>query len=1010
VFAIGEGVVVLREWTETGTVPGARHLADTAPLGAWFVLAVLAMFALVRRANLERCALAALAWSFGVSVITHLPAVALSQKLCDGPALRAPYLLLAFAAGAWSLATRTADARQRAVAAAVFWSSANSCLWGRDTEHVWVLLWAAVLFALGSSGAWRDVRESFRAMGTIATWSCALLLAWLALAAAFADSPTLGASTWLRVAWGALLALVIAAGRRDAARAAWSGLLAGAVASVIVMTVGIADAAHESSLERVLGSRLRLFGLHSNYVAPLFALCLCLAAAEIARALHDRRLRAPNTSQALRAVRVPRALRALRGTVLAFLITGALFGLVRSETRAAALGAVIGLAGFVWCMWLPAPRRLWAVGVAALSLAGAGLVFLSTPLASHLHERLRALTFTQSALGQRYYLWSLAASVLRDRPFFGAGPNVYYVHARYAVPSFYDHTSQTLHSHSLFVGIAEGCGWVGLVLFCCACIAALDALRRAARAPALIFGDRAIAAGTFAALAAVLASNVVDVGQSRNTLVPILVWIALGAGVALLATEEANSATTPRSASIRACLALALFCALVLAPAIALHCAKSARSALQSGEPERAIERGENALALWPIDTEVHLTLFAARRVQSDADGALREARALVAARPGFAAYHLYEARAELDLGDPERARGSAERALACDPLGQESGEAWFMLAGAHLRLSDRASAEAALLNGLRTEGDGWRGLPRVRAPPNDPSDKRERIAFALGSPDWPTGSIELDGLLETLERELRDASDARRLERRRELGRVVGLWRSAGAPERALALLDEVERDAQFQNLSFDLVRIGLCVELGRLDEAEALRASSPSKDDSRMVAGWARTLLAAGGEERIARVMADAPLLERFEGRDLAFDAGTTTSALALAAELALRRGDFAHALELLRYARYDCLGSQARLALSHAFLALCAEVRPPREGVLAALGETLLDASLDRRSARDATAMKTRVELVRTACGNELPAEAEIARACRAQGEAGAAFERAEREAARAPARKN
>jgi hypothetical protein len=226
-------------------------------------------------------------------------------------------------------------------------------------------------------------------------------------------------------------------------------------------------------------------------------------------------------------------------------------------------------------------------------------------------------------------------------------------------------------------------------------------------------------------------------------------------------------------------------------------------------------------------------------------------------------------------------------------------------------------------------------------------------------------------------------------------------LWRSAGAPDRALALLDDVERDLKFENLSFDLVRIGLCADLGRVDEAESLRASSPSKNDSRMVAGWSRTLLAAGGEERVARVMADAPLLERFEGRDLAFDAGTTANALALAAELALRRGDFAHALDLLRSARYDCLGPAARLALSHAFLTQCAEARPPRELVLAALEATLFDASLDRRSARDAAAMKTRVELVRTACGNEPPTEVEIERACRAQGEAGAAFERAYRE---------
>jgi tetratricopeptide (TPR) repeat protein len=1004
--ASAEGVLVLGEWTAAGTVPGARHLTDTLPVCAWGVLAALSVLALVRRASLERCALAALAWSFAVSVSAELPAVASSHELGDGPALAGVYLALGGLTGAWVLTTSIADARQRAIALVVFWSAANARLWGRESDRIWVLAWIALLFALGCSGAWQSLRSVWARTDRRVAWATLLLLVWIALAAALSDSPTVSATVGLRAVWGALLAGVIACSGRAGARRVWAGLLASAAAVVIVLAAGLAEAASHESFERVLASRLRLLGLHSNLVAPFFALSLCLVVAEILRARSERRLRSP------------------RRLALFLVGAGLLCALLRSESRASALGAVLGLAGLAWCLWAPAPRRLWTVGLAGCALVGLGLAWLATPLAAPLHERLRALTFTQSALGQRYYMWSLAARDLAQHPLFGAGPNVYYLHARHAEPSFYDGTPQTLHSHSLFVGVAEGSGWIGVVLLVLVCIGTADALRRAARAAGSSLAERALAAGMFAALVALLASNAIDVGQSRNTFVPLVLWIALGFAAACRAPAVQPDAVADASASNRAGAspsasgsdadgassgarrragaAAVLLVPLAVLPALSFHFAHAARAHLDDGELEAALASGRRALALWPLEPKVRLTLFAVRSAQSDGPGALAEAQALVAASPGLAAYHMLEARAELALGQPERARAAAQAALRCDPRGPDAGEASFLLAGALLRLGDRPGARDALLTGFRAEADGWRSLPQVRHPePSGAESNSHGIAFLLGDPAHPTGSIQLDALLGALEREVRETPATQPVDKRRRMGAVVHVLRALGDPRRALAVMDEVVRETGLSTLSFDMVRIELCDELGRIDEAEAIRAESPWKNDGHIVCPWAKAMLTAGGPERIQRVIADAPLLVHSAGRDVFFDTGTLAGPLALAARIALQMGDGPRALDLLRRARYDRGTPIARLALSKAFLAQCAEIGPPKEIVFAALGEVLFDASLDTRPARDERAMLQHAKLVRRACRDNPPTPAELEPLCAPLGEAGATFLRVYRQ---------
>ncbi|TAJ21306.1 MAG: hypothetical protein EPO68_04935 [Planctomycetota bacterium] len=981
-LAAVEGAWVLWEWVRAGTTPGARSLLDALPLCLLGAAALLAAFALHKRAVAERWALAALAWAFTTSVIAELPQVARAQDYCDGPWLRWVYLALGLGAGAWAVGSRNAQPRLVGIALLAFWSAANARLWGRDADRIWVLLWAALLVVLVARGP----RVGFGALLAIAGRPLALavgaLLAWCAAAAALSDSPAISATAWLRVLWGVLLACAIGSGGRAALRATFGGALAAAVATALVLAVGLAEALQFNVLERVLVSRLRLLGLHSNTIAPFIAVCLCLACARLYLWWRDGR-------------------RGAAAPLAALVVVGACaFAQWRCESRASALGAVAGLVALAWSLWVRRPRRAWALGGAALIALAIGLAFLATPWADGLHAKLGALTQTQSALGQRYHLWSLAAQVLERHPWFGAGPNVYYLHAQFAPPTFYDFTPQVLHSHSLYVGIAEGSGWIGLLAFLVVCIGAVDLLRRAAARPDSPPREHIELAGIAAALAAVLVSNLLDVGQSRNTFAPLLLWTAIGCALAVLAPEPRVGGARPaRPLAFAAPLLLAAF---ALLPAYSFHAAAAARESAVDGDAERAIELAGRALAAWPLDPDARRVSIAMERRLGRAERALDELRVLVAARPGAAAGWLTLSRAELELGDARRAKEAAQLALRLDPRGQDAGEAAFALAGACLALAERDEAEAALLQGLRTEGSGWRDLPQIRTPSRaGPGVPAYRIAFVLGDRATPAGHVQLDDLLARIEQEMRDCIQSKPVDARRLTGRLVDVYRAVDQPERALAVIDAFTASARFTNSSFDVRRLELLAELGRVDEVDRIRTASGWKDDAHVIGVWARAQLTAGGADRIERVLREVDKLEDFATRDISFDAGSLGSALATAAQLAVQRGDPVHALEVLASARYDCASPAARLVLSQPFLALCAQLRLGRAVGLAALREVLLDASLDRALARDAKAMRNRARLLRDACAGDPPSEADVVGACAGLGAAGEAFLRAWRE---------
>lgn len=983
-FALAEGGWVLYEWVSAGTAPGARAWSDPFPMAACAGVLILAAVTALRRAPLERCAYAALAWAFAMSVCAELPLVAHSHEYGDGPWLRWVYLGLGSSAGIWAASGRKFDARSTGIALLVFWSAGNARLWGRDADRIWVLLWAALLLVLvarGERAGWRTVGGAFgRPLAAITL----AMLAWFALATWNSDCPSLSTTAWLRVAWGALVAYAIASVGRSALGASFSGALAAAAALGLVLSVGLLEALPYTNIERVFGSRLRLLGMHSNGIGPLLGVCLCLIAARLIGV-------SSGTSARVARARMPE--------VAGWLAISALlaFGLWRSESRASILGVFAGFATLGWCVWGRLTARIWLFGSVGLLLLALVLGLLATPLADGLHARLEALTMTQSAIGQRYYMWNLAARVLAEHPWFGAGPNVYYLHAQYAYPSFYDLTPQVMHSHSLYVGIAEGSGWLGLLLFLLLCIGSADLLRRALVAADSQPLERARIAGWAAALAVVLASSLLDVGQGRNSFVPLLSWCVPGALAAWLVS---NSSTSSAASGARATgAALVAFVGLCAAPALSFHATHAARTALREQRHEDTLALSSFALALWPLETDVRLPRFAAQRALGRGDLALEELRAMVAAHPSAASQYLNLAPAELELGDPLRAKQAALEALRLDPLGQDSGTAAFALAAACLRLGEREQAEAALLQGLRTEGNGWRNLPQIRVPARGSAEGfGQSVAFVLGDRAAPSAYLELDDLLAQLEQEVRRDAATRSLPARRLAGRLVELLRGLGKYERALALIDAYESASGFNNGSFSVIRLELYADLARAEDADHIRNATAWGSDGHVVAMWARAQLAAGGAERVQRVFDAAPLFESFGNRDISFDAGKLGPHLALGAQIALQRGELDHAIELLERARYDCAGPQARLGISQPFLSLCAKTTAGREAALAALRLVLADAALDAGLSRNEQAMRQRARLVREACDGDLPSEAEIDAVCRGLGAAGETFRQA------------
>lgn len=847
--------------------PGILWVAGVGLLGLALSLAAWRQPGIACAAGLVCAAFAGLA--------PELPDRALNLQFGNGPAQLPVYGLFSLAAlaGLWRAWRR--DCATAALLLVLLWlATANGKLYAREqaAPYLWLLAGSLTLLAA--------LPRPARPRGLLAAALCVALalLGWVALAAWLGDSQGRGGRMVLRVSTGLLLGAALLCGARERAPKQLLEVgLWGLAAALALQAVGLYEAGRDEGLARVFDSRWRLFGMHPNGSAPLFGLCLCLAAGAAAAARGRARI-----------------------GLCALALLAALC-LWRSQSAAAAGGAVLGLGTLLvgWAgLW---PRRARSLPLAALLLLALGWGAWSSPLGARLEEHLIASAEGPSALGQRYHFWRMSAAAIADSPWVGQGPNQYYRHARFAAPSYYDSTPQDLHPHNLALALAEGAGLPALALFAALTLVTFEAGRRRLSS-ANGARERAPTAALLGSLVAILGSNTLDLGQSQQTWIPLWSWLCLGA---LLPVPGQG----PAGRAWGGWLALGAWWVLVL-PAVAAEHLTARGTALLS----RADLSGARAHARWaqrlaPHDiAPVQLELQLLRR-SAGAQQVLEAARRAAGATPGRAAGQLALAEACLDAGRLQETERLIELAERLDPRGPDAAARAELALELELRRGRMAQAEQHLRRALNLQGSPWRRLELVR-------EEGRFLLAARGAGAGPRPRVDLGAALAELEQECLALAAERPVDSRRRARGIHDAWRELRELRRAADFLaaQRVASAAPFASLLY--LECELWLDLGDFERAAELERLLSARD-ARM-AQWIRLALAVERQDPAAAAGMRADLFgvgSSFGDWDLFFEAGQLRIPLERWYRLCLLLGDAEAAERALRRALRDTSAAQAR-----------------------------------------------------------------------------------------------
>ncbi len=890
--ALAFGMVALLGWVADGRSPLARELTDVGPVLVFCVLGIGLLGGLVTRSSTSSLAGGALIFAALANISRELAPFASNAQFGDGPALWPAYVAGALLLSVYVQAgRRLAPDGVRLAALAVFLSTANGKLFERDENGIYLLIAASVILALGSlPKVFAPLRPGERWIVLVAL----VFVAWVALAALLGDSPGRGIRQLSRVSFGALLALCLArGGGLQLARHVTLMAVFGLLLTSLLWAAGWGEAIPVEGFTRVTGTRLRLYGMNPNGIGPFFAASACLCAGF---ALGPR-------NALLRSGLVGLALLATAGVLL-------------TRSSASLGGWALGMVTVLLLRFALVPRKAWTLPATVLGGFFLTAGWFASPLGAGLREQLDGMTQSQSALGQRYYLWRMAGEAIAASPWVGHGPGQFYVHAQFARPSFFDGTSQILHPHNLWLAIAEGAGIPAALLFTALVLLTFEVARRRIRSGGL--QERSLAAGWLGGLFALLAANLLDLGQSQQTFVPMLLWIALGVLGALTHPESPESARDdplaapePARPWFQAALsALALLA--VVGPLSAATLARQGSIALAKGEFARSERAIQIARWLAPLDHRLLASMERIRRGQKRPAEALEFARGVVLGTPSRAAGWLNLTRKAFDLGIYEGVAESLEQARRLDPLGSGKAETLALEARFLALRGDLEGAYERLSESLLNQGRPWQSWSLRQA-----SDGTTRLhSGAKGESGFSLLELTQETMRSVLESVRTDPVRARRqVEAVAEATSVAGrpdlaaewlatvqdatedrgfvsltilearAWCAAGKPERAL------ERISQVLNPEYPYYQLLIVQTLNQLEtEPDLLQLSQTF----------------AGGDVLL-------------RGRDLFLEAGAHATMIEALLEWRLRQGEGSAALEELGRLRRELSSESERGAAS-------------------------------------------------------------------------------------------
>jgi putative inorganic carbon (HCO3(-)) transporter len=193
-----------------------------------------------------------------------------------------------------------------------------------------------------------------------------------------------------------------------------------------------------------------------------------------------------------------------------------LAGLAATYTR----GAWIGFASGVLALCPAIRKRRWLLVVGLLTL---GLAVLVGP--QHLRERVQTIADPDDAtVKERIYMWRSGIAMWREHPWLGVGPGgVKREYRNYALSEAL--MKRTGHLHNSALQILVELGVAGLLVWLWIWAAFFtEAVRLLRRLPAVAIGERALVAGSIAAITGFLVAGTAEYNFGDSEVV-MLAWV-----------------------------------------------------------------------------------------------------------------------------------------------------------------------------------------------------------------------------------------------------------------------------------------------------------------------------------------------------------------------------------------------------------------------------------------------------------------------------------------------------
>ena len=825
----------------------------------------------------------------------HLPAIASAKDFGAGPMLGTTYLFLPLPLAAFALAGGRFTLPQRALAMAGIWVTGNGKLFHGSLVPGFALVLGALLFVAvilsqgeSISGLWKRWRGAFG--GPMGALFLVLPLWWL-LAGYLGDDQSVGLRVGMRLLVPAVLAVTMV---RSLDRRGETCLLGGLIFGLLVALVQAAAGAIEASgaypWSVVLSSRLRILGLHPNLGGALLAMGLPLALAWS------------------RTGKGGKGAQRVLGLTL-FLATA--FALYQTGSRASLVAGAVG-AAFLWVLlrFRSKQRFAWVLPAGAVA-AVVGLALFASPLGDPLRERLEAMAYTQSALGQRWHIWKMAWDATLSEPIFGVGPLSFHALAAFAEPSYFDGTSQTLHTHNIFLSASAGAGLVGLGIFVAWCLGVFEFGRRVLLREK--GSGRVLPAAMVSTLVVLALCSQLDLGQSQVSFLPMFAWLALGVLASRLSGTIAARESHAESVGTYSVLALLLWPAMG-STLLGFSMLASGNADLDSGNFPRAQTKFE--LATGPFG---HVRPGAGDRamarlyqLKQDRAGKISVWKDAVQARPLHAASWYSLAEAMMGAGQFDEAGIAIDRAIQLDPRGLDTARMWMLAAHAARETGKRKRARTSLEHAI-AGGQGLRaGMPTTK-------DATGAVIFLVGR--QPGNRLPLDSILDTLGERMVATGATDPIASRRLMAGLVQACRNNNDLEAALAWAQTSYDSLATPPRSNFVVIFDLLRELDRESEAQAAWAASPFADDRDLIS------LYGSGENQGPKNLS----------LDIFFAAGDLHQYHLADALAHLKSGNFEAAHAELSRSLYNALTNRIRFDNTLAYLATLQAAEPSDEHLL-------------------------------------------------------------------------